>query len=381
MTSLPHEAVARRWRTGLAGHDHQHLDTAACSRTSVDVRRSVAEHLTLEAEAGGYVAEEQAAPVLQQARADLAGLLGFGAGDVAFLDSGSAALAQLLSSWRLQPSDSVWCAPSEWGPNLAAFDDHRLDVQIMDVDPAGRVDPEALHARLRRTHPAFIHLTAAAAHRALVQPVAAVCAVAAEYDVPVIVDTAQALGQLDLTASTAAACYGTGRKWIAGPRGVAYLAVRDPWQALLRPVTPALVPARWPGEDRPIRRLESREANVAGRIGLAAALANYLDIGPIHLQQRLTALGGHLRAALRPVPGWQVVDSPDAPGAIVSLAPTRGADPAAVRQHLLENRIVTTAAGPERAPLEMTGPLLRLSPHVDAEPDALTAVAELLAVR
>lgn len=379
ITSLPHDDVARRWRAGLASHRHQHLDTAACGRTSLKVRQSVAEHLALEAEVGGYVAAAQVAPVLYQARTGLGGLLGFEADDVAFVESGAAALAQLLSSWPLQSGESVWCAPSEWGPNLAAFDDHRLSVRTLEVDSAGCVEPDALRARLRRTRPAFVHLTAAAAHRGLVQPVAAVCAVAADYDVPVIVDTAQGMGQLDMSTSGAAACYGTGRKWLAGPRGVGYLAVRDPWQGALRPVTPALAPSCWPGEERPIRRLESREANVAGRVGLATSLATYLEIGPTRIQQRLAALGDHLRAALLPLPGWQVVDSPGAPGAIVSLRSTRAPDPVAVRQQLLERGIVTTAAAPARAPLEMTFPLLRLSPHIDAEPDALTAVAALLA--
>ncbi len=52
--------------------------------------------------------------------------------------------------------------------------------------------------------------------------------------------------------------------------------------------------------------------------------------------------------------------------AITTLSPPDGVDPRVVRDRLIaEHRIVTTYAGIERAPHEMTRPALRLSPHVD----------------
>jgi pyridoxal 5-phosphate dependent beta-lyase len=112
------------------------------------VRARIAAHLSAEAADGGYVAEAAVAEELRRARRMLGGLLGFDEGDVAFLESGSAALAQLLASWPLQVDDSVWVAPSEWGPNLAAFADRGLHVGLVDVDDDGVVDQEALSARL-----------------------------------------------------------------------------------------------------------------------------------------------------------------------------------------------------------------------------------------
>ncbi|HZU49152.1 MAG TPA: ergothioneine biosynthesis PLP-dependent enzyme EgtE, partial [Mycobacterium sp.] len=44
-----------------------------------------------------------------------------------------------------------------------------------------------------------------------------------------------------------------------------------------------------------------------------------------------------------------------------------------------ERRIVTTAAGVERAPLELTRPVLRISPHLDTTTDDLATFAEALA--
>jgi pyridoxal 5-phosphate dependent beta-lyase len=61
------------------------------------------------------------------------------------------------------------------------------------------------------------------------------------------------------------------------------------------------------------------------------------------------------------------------------LRPPDGIDVAATGARLLtEHGIVTTAIGPERAPGEMTGPVLRISPHLDATPDDLEALAAAL---
>jgi hercynylcysteine S-oxide lyase len=52
---------------------------------------------------------------------------------------------------------------------------------------------------------------------------------------------------------------------------------------------------------------------------------------------------------------------------------------AEVRSMLLEqHQIVTTAARPARAPREMTGPYLRVSPHVDSTPEAIAQLAAAL---
>ena len=70
---------------------------------------------------------------------------------------------------------------------------------------------------------------------------------------------------------------------------------------------------------------------------------------------------------LHGVAGWRVVKPVDEPTAITTLAPPDGVDPQAVRTRLIdEHRIVTTVAEVARAPFELTGPVLRVSPHLDA---------------
>jgi pyridoxal 5-phosphate dependent beta-lyase len=77
--------------------------------------------------------------------------------------------------------------------------------------------------------------------------------------------------------------------------------------------------------------------------------------------------------------GWRVVEPVDEPTATITLRPPDGVDVVATRARLLtEHGIVTTAAGPERAPGEMTGPVLRVSPHVDGTVADLEALAAAL---
>ena len=61
------------------------------------------------------------------------------------------------------------------------------------------------------------------------------------------------------------------------------------------------------------------------------------------------------------------------------LADADGVDVVATRSALLsEHGIVVSAIGPERAPGEMTGPVLRVSPHLDVALEDLEALAAAL---
>jgi pyridoxal 5-phosphate dependent beta-lyase len=190
--------------------------------------------------------------------------------------------------------------------------------------------------------------------------------------VPLVIDAAQSLGHAD-TDVGADAVYGTSRKWLAGPRGVGVLVVR-PWLAAeLTPVLPE------PEGVPPLRAFESGEAHVAGRVGLVVAVGDHVAAGPDRIRERLAAIGRATRGVLGGIGGWHVVEPEDEPTATTTLRPPDGADVFETRARLLtEHGIVTSAIGPERAPGEMTGPVLRVSPHLDATIDDLEALAAAL---
>ena len=369
-----HDDLGASWRARRPRQAGHHLDSAACSRQSSRVLEAVALHARHEAELGGYVVQQAAEPLVQQGRSVIGGLMGMAAADVAFVESATDALATLLAGWRLPAGSAVACLPGEYGPNVMQLRSAGLAPVAMPVDGAGRADPAAVEALLAEAPPAFVHLTHVGSHRGTVQPAAEIAAVCRAAGVPLVLDAAQSLGHVDVDLG-ADAVYSTSRKWLAGPRGVGVLGVRPEFAARLTPALPS-----YDTELPPMRAFESHEGHIAGRVGLVLAVGEHLAAGPDAVRARLAALGRATRERLDGCGGWSVVEQLGEPSAITTLRPPDGVDVPTTRARLIaEHGIVTTAAGPERAPGEMTGPVLRVSPHLDATLDQLDALADALA--
>jgi pyridoxal 5-phosphate dependent beta-lyase len=368
------DSLADRWRAARPPVAGLHLDSAACSRQSFAVIEATAQHARNEAEVGGYVAAEAATPVLDAGRVALAALSGMPDAEVVFTTGSLHALDLLLGSW---PADqrTLACLPGEYGPNLAVMAAYGFEVRTLPTLDDGRLALDDAAFELEDDPPDLVHLTPLASHRGVVQPLAMMAKLCRQLGLPLVVDAAQALGHIDCAVGVDV-MYSSSRKWIAGPRGVGFLAVRPDLMERLRP---RLAAPEWAPSATIARQLEFGEANIAARIGFSLAVGEHLAYGPDVVRARLAELGGISRAALADVPGWAVVEEAEEPSAITTLAPIDGADPQAVRAWLLaERRIVTTFVGVQRAPLELTAPLLRISPHIDTTADDLETFAGAL---
>ncbi|AFC46720.1 pyridoxal-phosphate-dependent transferase [Mycobacterium intracellulare MOTT-02] len=371
------DSLADRWRAARPPMAGLHLDNAACSRQSVAVIDAAAQHARNESEVGGYVAAEAAAPVLDAGRVAFAALTGMTDAEVVFTTGSLHALDLLLGAWPTKHR-TVACLPGEYGPNLAVMAAHGFDRRLLPTMDDGRVALDDAARALDTDRPDLVHLTAVASHSGVVQPVSMVAQLCRELGLPLVIDAAQALGQVDCAAG-ADATYSSSRKWVAGPRGVGILAVRRELMESLRPRLAAPQWARASGSPTVAQQLEFGEANIAARVGFSLALGEHLAYGPAAVCARLAELGGLSRTVLADVAGWAVVEEVEEPSAITTLAPTDGADPQTVRDWLLaERRILTTFVGVQRAPLELPGPLLRISPHLDTTAEDLETFAEAL---
>ncbi|GAA1459137.1 aminotransferase class V-fold PLP-dependent enzyme [Williamsia maris] len=325
-----------------------HLDSAAASRSSNKVIEAVTAHLWRESERGGYVAQEQSSELLARTRRDIAALVGHTADELAFRESALAALRALLTYWNMPVSATVWVAPNEYGPNLDQFERRGYAVHTMpSTDGYGRVDTDALQNMLQFEQPDFIHVCHIGSHSGIVQPVAKIVELAHDAGVPVVVDAAQALGQVNCVTG-ADVVYGTSRKWVAGPRGVGFLATRSD---SLRPV-----------------EIESSEAFIAGRIGLGVAVQELQSFGVEKIHRELAAIGKYTRERLFGVGSWELMEPVGEQSAIATLAPPPGwgpSDVVAARDRLRSIGILVTCAESWRAPLYTEQSVLRISPHLD----------------
>ena len=329
-----------------------HLDAAAAGRPSQEVLAAEVRHLRAEAARGGYVAEAEAAAEVDAGRAALGRLVGL-EGGAAFSDGTGSAFATLLQAWPLEPGARVGTVPSEYGANAKLLQQvaaqRGWSLVHLPVDPLGRVTdvPDC----------ELVTFPQVASQRGVAQPVQDVL----DRGIPLLLDVAQSLGQTEVPASCAA-YVGTSRKWLCGPRGVAFTAVDPAW--LPRLTTP---PTLTPYED--LRRFDTQEAHVAGRVGLAVAVQEWTpEVLPV-VHER----AAYARSVLADTP-WTVVEPVHEPTGITTLT---GGDPLATRTALLERGVLVSAVPATRA-ADLAGPVLRVSTAAWAQEHELDALAAAL---
>lgn len=352
-----------RWVAARVDADVVHLDTAACGRVSRGALRAQLDHLLAEAAQGGYVAEEHAEPQLGEGRAALAGLVGLSGDALAFSDGAGSSFATLLTAWPLPRGARIGTLDSEYGGNarvLQALATARgWELVRLSVDQLGRVADVPPDLDL-------VTFPQVPSQRGIVQPVEQVLA----GGVPVLLDVAQSLGQVPVPAGCAA-YVGTSRKWLCGPRGVGFALVDPSWQPRLEE-PPTLAAAMHGG----VRRWESPEAHVAGRLALAVAAQEWTPaLLPVVAERARAA-----RERLDGVAGWRLVEPVEEPSGITTLQPPEGTDPGAVRRALLDDGLLVSVVPAARA-ADLRGPVLRVSTPAWVSESDLDALAGALSRR
>ncbi|WP_043618905.1 aminotransferase class V-fold PLP-dependent enzyme [Nonomuraea candida] len=423
------DRVGEVWRAARGVSPPGHLDAAGCNVPSDRVLDAVTAQLRRERERGGYAA----VPDLTATRAAPAALVGAAPQDVAFLESGTAAMAALLGGWRLGPGARVGCARTEYGGTLMLL--RRLAgrrgwrLVELPVDGAARIDPDGVRARLAAGLDLVV-VSHVGSHHGVVQPAREIGALCRAAGVPFVLDVCQSLGHVEVRGTGASAYVGTSRKWLAGPRGVGLLIVPAltagigaPAPAMDAPPlgtdgTDAPAPgtdAPAPGTDAPAfamdapaptlsghlwrgpdddlaaagepvpvpgaARYEGSEGAIAARLGLGVAAREHLDLGPPAVHAHLAGLGRAARELLDGAGGWRVAEPLGEPSALVTLKPPPGdtAERAAARAR--EASLLVGVVPVARAPLHLREPVLRVSPPPGTPPETLHALARVLAAR
>ena len=133
-------------------------------------------------------------------------------------------------------------------------------------------------------------------------------------------DAAQALGQLpfDLERSGYDVVVGTGRKWLRGPRGIAFAGFSAAGRELMEA-------AAWLGDTASGTTVTSDYTRVL-RLGLGAAVAACLELGMETVHARVCALAARLHEGLSSLPGVSMLyPGPPASGIVAFTAGGREA--------------------------------------------------------
>jgi selenocysteine lyase/cysteine desulfurase len=149
----------------------------------------------------------------------------------------------------------------------------------------------------------------------------------------------------------------TGRKFLRGPRGTGLLYVRRSILDQLEPPLLDLHAAEWVAPDRYVmrddaRRFENWETNVAGKLGLGAAIDYALDWGLEPIWERVSSLAERLREALEALPGVAVRDQGAMRCGIVSFT-VDGADLTALHDALRAQKINVSVSPSEYTLIDM----------------------------
>jgi cysteine desulfurase / selenocysteine lyase len=366
-----------------------HFNNAGAALMPQPVLDAMLEHLQAEVMIGGYEAAETRHAAVEHVYHAAARLLNCAPDEIAVVENATRAWDMAFYSIPFQPGDRILTAQAEYASNyLAYLQVARRTGAVVDVIPSdehGQLDVAALEAMLDE-RVKLIAVTHVPTNGGLVNPAAAIGAVARAAGVPFLLDACQSVGQMpiDVAAIGCDMLSATGRKYLRGPRATGLLYVRRALLERLEPPFLDLHAAEWTGRDSYIlrpdaRRFENWETNYAGKVGLATAIDYAMEWGLEAIWARIVALAGELRARLAELPGMEVHDIGAVRCGIVTCT-LAGQSAAAIRDALRAQRInvsVSTASG---TLLDMQarglGELVRASVHyynTSEEIDALCA--------
>ena len=295
-----------------------HLDNAGASLMPRCVLDTQVKHLQLEASVGGYEAERLENQRIEAVYDSVARLINCHRNEVAIVENASVGWMMAFYSIPFERGDRILTAEAEYASNYLAYlqvaRERGVVVETIPSTGSGEVCIESLRAMID-DRVRLISVTHVPTNGGLVNPVAAIGAVAREHGIFYIVDACQSAGQIDLDVD-AIHCdvlTATGRKFLRGPRGVGFLYVRSAILETLHPPMIDLFSARWVAADRyelrgDARRFENWESNYAAKLGMGRAIDYALDIGVDVIQQEVTRLSALLRDLLAAVPGVSLHD-------------------------------------------------------------------------
>jgi cysteine desulfurase/selenocysteine lyase len=339
-----------------------HLNNAGAALMPQPVLQAQLDHLQLEAQLGGYEAAAREEVSLEGFYDAAARLLNCQRHEVAFVENATRAWDMAFYSIPFQPGDRILTSEAEYASNYIAFlqvaRKTGARVEAVPSDEHGQLSLAALRNRLDE-RVKLIAITHVPSNGGLVNPAAEVGAIAREAGVLFLLDACQSVGQMPIDVQQIGCDFlsATGRKFLRGPRGTGFLYVRDSICQRLEPPLLDLHAATWTAADQFVirpdaRRFENWEMNLAGKLGLRAAINYALDWGLDEIAARIDLLARQLRAGLQQIDNVTLFDLGRRQCGIVSFN-VGGVSAQTVKKQLATERINVSVSPREYTLLDM----------------------------
>ena len=295
-----------------------HFNNAGASLMPSPVYKAMTDHLELEQKVGGYEAANLAAEDIAAFYTEFASLLNVSPEEIAYVENATRAWDMAFYGMPLVAGDRILSHDSEYVSNYLAFlqqsKSKGWEVDVVPSDDSGQIDLEAMESMITpRTK--LIAITHVPTQGGLVNPVKEVGELARKHNLIYMLDACQSAGQIHLDVKKIG-CHvlsGTGRKYLRGPRGTGFLYVSKDMFDSIEPPFIDLHSAVWTSANEytwvpSAKRYENWECNIAGKIGLMAAVRYARHIGLENIENRVTTLAESLREALSSLPHVSVHD-------------------------------------------------------------------------
>jgi selenocysteine lyase/cysteine desulfurase len=331
-----------------------HFNNAGAALMPRPVLEATTDYLRLEAKIGGYEAADREAEAIERFYSAAAELLGCASDEIAFIENATRAWDMAFYALPFHAGDRILTARAEYVSNVVAFLQvarrSGAQVEVIPSDETGQVSVEALKGMIDE-RVKLIAITHVPTNSGLVNPAAAVGAVAREAGIPYLLDACQSVGQMDVNVAEIGCdiLSTTGRKFLRGPRGTGLLYIRRDLCQQLEPPFLDVHAADWVAADRytirdDARRFENWETNYAGKVGLAVAIDYARAWSLPAIRERVQMLAARLRTDLLAIPGVAVRDIGVEQCGIVTFT-MEGVAPETIQQILAARGInVTTSS-------------------------------------
>jgi len=364
-----------------------HFNNAGASPMPSPVLQRFKDVLDLEQQIGAYAAADVYRADFEQTRV-LAGQL-VNAGDpekeMALVDSATTAWMRAFYSIRLKQGDVILTCEAEYAANYVAMlqqcKKHGASIEVVPSRAEdGTVDVSALEAILSGPlgpRVRAVCITHVPSNGGLVNPAQEIGrAINHSYSgttPPIyLLDACQSVGQLPVDVQAIQCDYlsATGRKYLRGPRGTGFLYARrdvldevsQPGGRIVEPPSIDHFAAPWVDSETyalssTARRFEQWESNYAGLVALGVALEYALNMDiKGWAWPRIASLAAALRRRLESIsPRTRVYDlgseSDGSQCGIVTFS-IDGVAPAAIKKHLIENRMYVAVSPPSSTLLD-----------------------------